>query len=235
MSPNSPSPRTPPSGRVRATGRRRARRGALTVCALALSTALAGCGAGAPGSSSAPAQPASARSVETGFDGAELPGPPSAPAFRLLDIATGRPVTLGSYRGRVVVLTFLYSTCGAPCVLIAQQVRGALDELEERHLPQPAALIVSVDPRADTPARARRFLARVSLTGRARYLTGTISTLRRVWHDYEIQPASAGRAAFEEFASVVLIDASGRERVLYQSEQLTPEGISHDIGKLEGG
>ncbi len=71
-------------------------------------------------------------------------------------------MSLSSYRGQVVVLAFLYSTCGATCTLIAQQIRGALDEL-----PQPVpVLIVSADPAADTPASVARFLARVSLTGR---------------------------------------------------------------------
>ena len=64
------------------------------------------------------------------------------------------------------MLAFLYSTCGATCVLIAQQIRGALDEL-----PRPVpVLIVSADPRADTPARVKRFLAQ-RLADRARPAT----------------------------------------------------------------
>jgi hypothetical protein len=34
---------------------------------------------------------------------------------------------------------------------------------------------------------------------------------------------------------VVLIDAKGDERVLYGPEQLTPEALAHDIGRLEKG
>ena len=51
--------------------------------------------------------------------------------------------------------------------MIAQQIRGALDELRR---PVPV-LLISADPAADTPARVRRFLPRVSLSGRVRYLT----------------------------------------------------------------
>ena len=55
------------------------------------------------------------------------------------------------------MLAFLYSDCGAACMLIAQQIRGALDELRA---PACRVLIVSADPAADTPAACARFLAR---------------------------------------------------------------------------
>jgi protein SCO1 len=162
------------------------------------------------------------------FDGAPLPENTPAPDFTLTD-QQGRRVSLSEYRGHVVVLTFLYSTCGGPCVLIAQQIRGALNELTH---PVPV-LIVSADPTADTPAHLARFLAEVSLSGRAQYLTGAPALLRRVWRAYHVRPASVGPRLFAEYASVLLIDGRGHERVLYQSEQLTPESISHDIEALQ--
>jgi protein SCO1/2 len=165
----------------------------------------------------------------TGFDGAALPAGIVAPSFTLTD-QRGRSISLNQFRGRVTVLTFLYSTCGAACVLIAQQIRGALDELRD---PAPV-LIVSANPRADTPANVSRFLGEVSLTGRVRYLTGPPSRLRQIWRAYRVTPASAGRKAFGLYASVLLIDARGNERVIYQQEQLTPEALAHDIGKLDG-
>jgi protein SCO1/2 len=172
-----------------------------------------------------------------GFNGAALPAHVRARDFTLTSLIAptgqhgGGPVSLSSYRGQVVVLAFLYSTCGPTCIVIAQQIRGALDEL-----PHPVpVLIVSADPAADTPARVRRFLARVSLIGRVRYLTGSPTRLRAVWHAYGAIPASAGRTGFERSASVFLIDPSGFERVLFGVEQLTPEGLAHDIGRLQAG
>ena len=63
-----------------------------------------------------------------GFDGAALPARQAAPAFALTD-QYGRRSRSPPCAGSLVVLAFLYSRCGAPCVLIAQQIRGALDEL----------------------------------------------------------------------------------------------------------
>ncbi len=182
------------------------------------------------GSSSPPPSPTYANPATTsGFDGAALPAGIVAPNFALTD-QDGRSISLKQYRGRVTVLTFLYSTCGAACVLIAQQIRGALDEPRD---PVPV-LIVSADPHADTSANVRRFLGEVSLDGRVRYLNGPPSRLRHIWRAYRVTPATAGRQAFAHFASVLLIDPRGEERVVYQQEQLTPEALAHDIGQLAG-
>jgi protein SCO1 len=169
----------------------------------------------------------------SGFDGAALPVGASAPDFTLSN-QYGERVSLGGYRGRVVVLTFLYSTCGDTCVVIAQQIRGALDELDGEHDRLPAVLIVSADPAADSPTHIRSFLSQVSLSGRAQYLTGPASRLRAIWRAYAIKPASVGRSEFDEYAAVLVLDPAGRERVLFESEELTPEALSHDVRKLDG-
>ena len=74
--------------------------------ALALALGLAACSSGSSSSTSATQSVAMGAS---GFDGAALPSGVSAPTFSLRDQA-GAPVSLAAYRGRVVVVAFLYST-----------------------------------------------------------------------------------------------------------------------------
>jgi protein SCO1 len=171
--------------------------------------------------------------ASTGFDGALLPRGVSAPDFTLTD-QSGRRVSLGQYRGRIAILTFLSTTCHPTCPLIAQQIRGALDEFGS-HPPYPVpVLIVSADPSADTPAAVRRFLGEAALDGRVEYLTGTPTELRAVWRAYDIVPSQLGDAESPHAAAILLIDRAGQKRDLFQVEQLTPEGLVHDIRKLEG-
>jgi protein SCO1/2 len=165
----------------------------------------------------------------TGFDGAALPAGIVAPGFALTD-QRGRSVSLAGYRGRVTLVSFVYSTCRPSCILVAQQIRGALDQLAT---PVPV-LFISAEPAADTPGNVARFLARVSLSGRAEYLSGPRVQLQRLWRAYHITPPRSSRGTFERAASVVLVDREGRERVLFGIEQLTPESLAHDIGKLDG-
>jgi protein SCO1/2 len=211
---------------------------ALAAATLTLA-ALTGCSAGGSvgtgrSSSGAAADAASSGSgpSATGFDGALLPGNLHPYEFSLTD-QDGQRVSLRALRGRVVVLAFLYTSSKTTAPLIAEQIRGALDELEG-HMSGVTALAVSVDPAADTPAHVRAFLRAASLTGRLEYLTGSLAQLRPIWRAYHVVPASAGPRAYEAGAFVVLLDQNGTARVEFPLEELTPEALAHDVRRLEG-
>jgi protein SCO1/2 len=163
------------------------------------------------------------------FEGAVFPPGVHAHDFTLTN-QHGQEISLSSYRGKVVMLAFIFSTCHT-CVLVANQVRGALDELEGD--PRPTVLFVSTDPRADTHASVERFMNATSLNGRAQYLVGTAKQLQPVWRAYAISPASTGKTAAEAGTTVLLVDRHGIERVGFEVEQITPEGLAHDIRLLE--
>jgi protein SCO1/2 len=163
----------------------------------------------------------------TGFQGALRPPGARAADFRLHDQA-GRTVTMREYRGRDAIVTFMYSTCVDTCPLTAQQIRGALDELGH----DVPVLAISVDPGGDTPAHVRRFLVEQHMAGRMRYLVGSAAELAPVWRAYGIQPQSRGA---EHTASTVIVDGSGAQRIGYLTDQLTPEGLAHDLRALGAG
>ena len=116
---------------------------------LILAVILAGCAHGGSGSPAAQVS-SSAAPAASDFEGALLPAGTKRHAFALTD-QNGHGVSLGEFRGRVVILAFLYSTSRTVAPLIGQQIRGALDELalEHRRAAVPA-LAVSVDPTADS-------------------------------------------------------------------------------------
>ncbi len=156
--------------------------------------------------------------------GTRPPGIPPAD-FRLRD-QDGRLTTLREFRGRVVVVTFLYTTCEDTCPLTAQQIRGALDDLGH----DVPALAVAVDPPRDTAARARSFLAKQRLTGRMRFLVGPPDELQRQWRAYGIQRQTDD---LEHSAHVVVLDRRGRQRVGFPAGLVSPEALAHDIRLLE--
>jgi protein SCO1 len=144
--------------------------------------------------------------------------------FKLRD-QDGHVASLAAERGRIVVLTFMYSTCRDTCPVTASQIRGALDDLGH----DVPVFAVSVDPANDTPERARAFLLRQHLTGRMRFLLGSRSQLAPVWRDYGIRPQRRG---FEHSAYVLVIDRRGRQRIGFPIDKLTPEGLAHDLRRL---
>jgi protein SCO1/2 len=162
-----------------------------------------------------------------GFAGALSPPDIPPKDFTLTD-EDGKRVSLPGYRGHVVVLTFMYSTCQDTCPVTATTIRGALDELGH----DVPALAVSVDPAHDTPDTAEAFLVKRGLSaGRMHFLLGTRAQLQPVWKAYGIQPQGK---SFEHTARVVLIDKRGRQRVAFPVEQLVDRDLAHDIRKLEG-
>ena len=161
----------------------------------------------------------------TGWAGFVRPPGAMAPPFALHD-QDGKAVSLDAYRGRPFVVTFVYSTCEDTCPALVDQVRGALDDTG-LSIPM---LAVSVDPANDTEARAKKFLNERRMTGRARFLLGSRAQLAPVWKGYGVQPQTG---SLEHSATVVLVDASGRQRVGFPYDQLTPESLAHDLRRLE--
>jgi len=162
----------------------------------------------------------------SGWAGFVRPPGATAPDFVLRD-QDGKRATMAEYRGRPVAVTFVYSTCEDTCPALVDQVRGALDD-SGADVP---LLAVSVDPAGDTPASARKFLNERRMTGRARFLLGDESELAPVWKGYGVQPQAG---ALDHSATVVLVDARGRQRVGFPHDRLTPEALAHDLRKLMG-
>lgn len=161
----------------------------------------------------------------TGWAGAVRPPAVPPAAFALRD-ERGRAVRIDAYRGQVVALMFVYSTCQDTCPLTAAQVRGALDEVDRDDV---QAIAVSVDPARDTQRTVRTFLAEQRIAGRVPYLMGTRAQLSPVWRAFGVQ---AQEQEQEHSVSVVLLDRSGRQRVGFGPDDLTADGLAHDLREL---
>jgi protein SCO1/2 len=227
----SPHPQTAgASVPLRCTAMRRPAALSMPLTAVILAAAMltmSACG-DSQGSSSGAIAPVANTGSASELEGPLLPAGLHAREFALTD-QQGRRVSLSQYRGRVVILTFLSASCGGPCVVLAEQIRAALEEL-----PQPIpTLAVSTDPAADSRGRTDRFLKEVSLTGRMSYLTGTPAELEPIWRAYGIAAKNAPEVEINDADAVVLlIDRHGLERVSFPLEQLTPEVLTRDIRKL---
>ncbi len=162
------------------------------------------------------------------FDGPTMPPGLRAADFTLRD-QNGREIKLSTDRGKVVVLTFIHSLCRDQCPFMVEQIKGALNDLPDSGANVPA-IGVSVEPRQDTVANRKAFLARHQMTGRMAFVNGPLPAMRRVWHDYAIQPVTP---KVDHSTFVLLIDKRGYERVGFPADELTPEDLAHDIRVLE--
>lgn len=161
------------------------------------------------------------------FEGSILPAGLKAPDFALTD-ERGKRVTMRQYRGKPVIVSFLYSTCRDTCPLQAQQIKGAMNELG-KDVP---ALAVSVDPPNDTRKNAAAFLSKARMTGRLRWVLGSRAQLTPIWKAYS---ATGQRKDEEHNARFVLVDPKGRQRVGYPVNEVTPDRVAHDLRLLATG
>lgn len=161
-----------------------------------------------------------------GFDGPTIAHPERVPDFALRD-QNGRIVRLSAERGNVVLLTFLYTHCAGLCPLTATHLDGAALRTGS---PKVQVLAVSVDPYGDTPAAVRRFVRTHALHSEFHYLTGPSSALRAIWAAYHVSTSRYGKHAYHTLYTM-LIDRSGRDRVLYDSTA-SAGVISHDAKLL---
>jgi protein SCO1/2 len=101
----------------------------------------------------------------TRFVNNDITGSGLTASFRLKDLQ-GQVRTLGSYRGKVVVMFFGYTHCPDVCPITLQQwaeVKSRLGE-QGKHL---QVIFVSVDPERDTPDLLSRYVPRFDPTFQA--------------------------------------------------------------------
>jgi protein SCO1/2 len=216
--------------------RQRSRRGLWLrgVAALAvLSLVLGGLGLAFSGGSSRPALPGGVRQspAASGFLGTLALPAKQAPPIQLHNYL-GRPVTLADYRGRAVLVTFLYTHCPDVCPLIASNLRVALNLLGSRAA-DAQAIAVSVDPRGDTRGAVAAFLRARRMLGRMQYLVGSPAQLARTWAAWNVGSSrQAGEPDLVAHSALVYgVSASGRLTTLYPAS-FEPAEIVHDVPRL---
>jgi protein SCO1 len=167
------------------------------------------------------------------FDAAAVLEPPKAAPALALRNYLGQPVNIDSYRGKVVLVTFLYTTCPDVCPLITSDLRVALNELGPAKASKVQVIAVSVDPRVDTPKSVAAFLSRHEMTGRMQYLIGSVKELARVWKAWGVgSEQEVNQPQFVNHTGVVYgVTASGKRLTLYLSS-FQPSEIVHDVPLL---
>ena len=154
-----------------------------------------------------------------------------APAIHLRNYL-GQPVTLSQYRGKAVLVTFLYANCPDICPLIASNLRVALNMLGKR-ASQVQVIAVSVDPRGDTQANVGRFVREHEMVGRMQYLIGSAAELAPTWAAWHVgSTREVGQPELVAHSALVYgITASGVLKTIYPST-FEPSEIAHDVPRL---
>lgn len=167
----------------------------------------------------------------SGYYGTLTLPPRQAPAIDLRNYR-GKRVTLSEYRGKAVLVTFLYANCPDVCPLIASNLRVALNLLGAKAA-DAQVIAVSVDPRGDTPAAVGRFLRAHEMAARMQYLIGSAAELARTWSAWKVgSQREAGQPELVAHSALVYgVSASGKLTTVYPPT-FEPSEIAHDVPRL---
>jgi protein SCO1/2 len=145
----------------------------------------------------------------------------------------GERVNIDQYKGKAVLLTFLYTKCPDVCPLIAANLGVALNQMGPAKASKVQVIAVSVDPRGDTPTAVAAFLKRHGVAGRMQYLVGSAHELGHVWKTWGVGAEyDAEQPQLVNHSGLVYgISGKGIVTTLYAAS-FTPAEIVHDAPLL---
>ena len=136
-----------------------------------------------------------------------------APAFQLTD-QDGRPVSLASLRGKVVLMTFLDPVCTTDCPIIGAEMKeaGVLLGSADKDV-ELVAIVANPIYRSVAFTRAFDREEGLSTVPNWLYLTGSVSQLTQVWRQYGVAVEDLPAGSMVDHSDLgLVIDRTGHIR-----------------------
>lgn len=158
-----------------------------------------------------------------------------APDFSLTD-QDGRPVRLSQFHGKLILLTFFYTTCTDVCPLTTAALVRVERELIRRRWWARDVVFASVttDPLRDTPAVLRAYAARYRADRQGwHFLTGDPQVVAAVRRRYGVEVRVLAGGLQDHAVPTFLIDRRGVVLGAYGANP-DPADIVQDLAQLRG-
>jgi protein SCO1 len=155
-----------------------------------------------------------------------------APNFTLTS-QDGAAVSLASFRGKVVALTFIYTECPDICPLLTQKMAHVQDELGAEFGKKIAFVSITLDPAHDTKEILKDYAQFWGAKPEGwSFLTGAPEAVRDVTRRYGVFFAKKEDGSVDHTQLTTLIDADGQMRVQYLGARFDPEEFRRDLVSL---
>jgi len=126
---------------------------------------------------------------------------------------SGHRVAIDDYRGTPFVLTEVFTSCEVRCPMTLDALRTMDAELQKRGV-KASFVLVTLDPRTDTPDRLRRWRATRDLPSSFHLLSGTEQRARELSR-YLAVNAAYDDGHIDHEVGIALFDAQGNEARRY--------------------
>ncbi len=155
-----------------------------------------------------------------------------APPFRLIDQA-GRRLALADLRGRVVVLSFIFTACTDSCPILTARLAALQAPLGAAFGPRLRFVSISIEPEVDTPELLRAYANTHGADLRGwHFLTGPAGAVQAVVRGYGSYAQRRGSGEIDHLTLTSLIDRRGRLRVQYLGTRFRDDEMLRDLHAL---
>ena len=161
-----------------------------------------------------------------------LPKIAPAPEFSLTS-QDRRQVTLADFRGRVVAVTFIYTSCTTTCPVLTPTMSFVQDQLGSNFGTKIAFVSITVDPERDTPEVLKDYAEAfgANLAGWA-FLTGPPEIIRDVTRRYGVFASKTANGDMDHTFLTSVVDPRGVLRVQYVGVRFDPDELRRDLLSL---
>jgi protein SCO1 len=121
----------------------------------------------------------------------------------------GQPFALGELRGRPVVLTMFFASCGYACPLLVTDMQAIRAQLPAAVREKAAFVLVSFDAERDTPAALRKYRAERGLDAGWTLLHGDADAVRELAALLGVKYKQEADGAFSHSNLVTVLNADG--------------------------
>jgi protein SCO1/2 len=155
--------------------------------------------------------------------------------FKLID-QDGKPFQFKNSRGKLVLVTFIFTTCPDVCPLLTAKFAAVQRTLDERKFRDYLLLSITTDPERDSPAVLREYAGNFKADlHRWSFLTGTRADLAKVWKIFRVNVTKTRSGDVNHTSLTTLIDRQGKRRVDYYGDRWQDKEVLKDIEWLASG
>ena len=167
-----------------------------------------------------------------GGDEKRLPMIGPAPSFALTS-QDGETVTLAGLRGKVLAVTFIYTSCPDICPLLTEKMAQVQDDLGPTFGSKIVFVSITLDPERDTSQVLKDYAQLFGAKPEGWvFLTGPLEVIRDVTRRYGVFFDRGPDGSVDHTQLTTLIDADGQMRVQYLGARFDPAEFQRDLTSL---
>jgi protein SCO1/2 len=159
----------------------------------------------------------------------------AAPTF---DLTTQdeQPMASPSLINKVVLVSFVFTTCNGTCPATTHRMSLVQQELKNRGLlkgDRIRLLSITLDPARDTPEVLRGYMRLYDIDpARWTFLTGSAEQVGKVIKRWGMWAKPAANGQLDHPSRIYLVDAHGQIREIYNLTFMRPQWVAEDIELL---